>query len=177
MATFQGWYRSNGRFNKAFQETWRSPDVFWCVLMCCNKDFIPTSLANLYVVWLPVPRPHPLTRKRVWWPVPRPHPLTRKKVWWLLSDFLAVPSQKYWFWTSIDYLLAWYFIGLCTRLMWHYFIGLSKTQERWLDTTKNRSVVTRPFSSWEGGVWKQDNLYGAESLCTCLPTPSCTSAT
>ena len=26
--------------------------------------------------------------------VPRPHPLTRKRVWWPLSDFLVVPSQQ-----------------------------------------------------------------------------------
>jgi len=51
--------------------------------------------------------------------VPRPCPLTRKRVWWLLSDFLVVPTQQYWFWTNIDYLLAWckaYFIGLCAYL-------------------------------------------------------------
>ena len=36
--------------------------------------------------------------------VPRPHPLTRKRVWWLLSTALAVPSQQSWFlnnWTII----------------------------------------------------------------------------
>ena len=26
--------------------------------------------------------------------VPRPHPLTRKRIWWLLSDFLVVMSQQ-----------------------------------------------------------------------------------
>jgi len=29
--------------------------------------------------------------------VPRTRPLTRKRVWWLLSDFLVVPTQQYWF--------------------------------------------------------------------------------
>ena len=37
--------------------------------------------------------------------VPRPHPLTRKRVWWLLSTSLVVPSQQSWFlnkWTIIS---------------------------------------------------------------------------
>ena len=38
--------------------------------------------------------------------VPRPRPLTRKRVWWQLSNFLVVPSQQYWFWTNIDMCLG-----------------------------------------------------------------------
>jgi len=33
--------------------------------------------------------------------VPRPHPLTRKRVWWLLSNFLVVLSQQSWFWMNV----------------------------------------------------------------------------
>ena len=32
--------------------------------------------------------------------VPRPHPLTRKRVWWPLNIFLVVSSQQSLFWTS-----------------------------------------------------------------------------
>jgi len=79
-----------------------------------------------------------------------------------LSDFLVVPTQQYWFWTNVDYMLAWrkaYFIGSCTRLeTWHYFIGFSKIKT--VDSAqRNRSIVTTPFSSWEGGVWEWDYLH------------------
>ena len=33
--------------------------------------------------------------------VPRPHPLTRKGAWWPLSDFLVVPNQQSWYWTTL----------------------------------------------------------------------------
>ena len=38
------------------------------------------------------------------WPslMPKPYPLTRKRIWWLLSDLLVVLTQHYWFWTNID---------------------------------------------------------------------------
>ena len=45
--------------------------------------------------------------------------LTKSMRAWRLNDFLVVPTQQYWFWTYIDYMLAWhraYFIGLCTHL-------------------------------------------------------------
>ena len=32
--------------------------------------------------------------------MPRPHPLMRKGVWWTLSNFLVVPSQQSWYWTT-----------------------------------------------------------------------------
>ena len=32
--------------------------------------------------------------------VPRLHPVTRKGVWWPLSNFLVVPSQQSWYWTT-----------------------------------------------------------------------------
>jgi len=72
--------------------------------------------------------------------VPRPPPLTRKRVWWLLSDFLVVPTQQYWFRMNIDYMLAWrkaYFIGLCAHLddvaLFHWIF---QDQDCWLSTTK-----------------------------------------
>ena len=34
-----------------------------------------------------------------------PHPLTRKGVWWSLSDFLVVPSQQSWYWTTQCYVM------------------------------------------------------------------------
>ena len=80
--------------------------------------------------------------------VPRPRPLTRKRVWWLLSNFLVVPTQQYWFWTNIDYILAWrkaYFIGSCARLddvaLFHWIV---QDQDCWLSTTK-KSLNTALF--------------------------------
>ena len=52
--------------------------------------------------------------------VPRPHPLTRKRVWWLLSTSLAVPSQQSWFlnnWTIISVLFHWL---VQNRYCWHF---------------------------------------------------------
>ena len=41
-------------------------------------------------------------------------------------------------------------------MTWHYFIGLSNIKTVDSAQPRNRSIVTRPFSSWEGGVWERD---------------------
>jgi len=38
----------------------------------------------------------------------------------------------------------------------HASINVCSNQYCWLGTTKNHSIVTRPFSWWEGGVWTWD---------------------
>jgi len=58
---------------------------------------------------------------------------------------------------SLVYVHAW--------MMWHYFIGLSKIKTVDSAQPRNRSIVSRPFSSWEGGVWEWDYITHS------LPTP------
>jgi len=41
-------------------------------------------------------------------------------------------------------------------MTWHYFIGLFRIKTVDSAQPRNRSIVTRPFSSWEGGVWGRD---------------------
>ena len=43
-----------------------------------------------------------------------------------------------------------------TWMTWHYFIGLSKIKTVDPAQPRNHSTVTRPFSSWEGGIWAWD---------------------
>ena len=101
--------------------------------------------------------------------VPRAHLLMRKRVWWPLSDFLLVPSQQ----SAISHVTwvaqqkrGW---GLGTRLWirrlvdrahgcmtWRYFIGLFSIKTADSAQPRNCSMVTRPFSLWEGGVWAWD---------------------
>ena len=101
--------------------------------------------------------------------VPRPHPLTRKGVWWPLSDFLVVPSQQSWYWTT-----QWSCTTSCNHVLdrpRHLFVVscpdptlapvmLLKSHDQWhfadLAQPRNRSMVTRPLPSWEGGVWARD---------------------
>jgi len=40
--------------------------------------------------------------------------------------------------------------------IWHYFIGLSKIKTVDSAQPRNRSIATRPFSLWEGGVRVRD---------------------
>ena len=72
--------------------------------------------------------------------VPRPHPLTRKRVWWLLSAPVVVASQQ-----SRFYLIS----------LWHSvvsFIGLLRINTANLEQPRKRSILTRPFSSWGWGL-------------------------
>ena len=92
--------------------------------------------------------------------MPRPHPLIGERVWWLLGDFLVVPSQQVSIRTNIDYMLAWYrayFIALCECLddvaLFHCFAQIETADSA---QTRNHSIVTSPFSTWEGGVWARD---------------------
>ena len=95
--------------------------------------------------------------------VPRPRPLTWRRVWWLLSDFLVVPTQQYWFWTTVDYMLAWCrpisLVYAHTWMMWHYFIGLSKIKTVDSAQPRNRSIVTDPFPCESCGLGTR--LHGA----------------
>ena len=61
---------------------------------------------------------------------------------------------------------------LCT-LGWHYFIGLSKIKTIDSAQPRNHSIVTRPFSSWEGGVWPQDYSLSWQSSHTNLRSSGC----
>ena len=86
-----------------------------------------------------------------------------------MSDFLVVPSQQ----NAISHVTwvvqqkrGW---GLGMRLWigqlvnrargcmtWCYFIGLFSIKTVDSAQPRNCSVVTRPLSSWEGGVWARD---------------------
>jgi len=73
---------------------------------------------------------------------------------WVMT---TVPTQQYWFWRNIDYMLAWckaYFIGSCTHLndvvLFHWLVQIKTVDSA---QPRNCSIVTRPISSWEGGVW------------------------
>jgi len=75
----------------------------------------------------------------------------------LMSNFLIVLSQQYRFWTSIDYTLARCKpISLVYVNTWMTFNGLSTIITADSAQPRNCSIVTRPFSSWEGWVWARD---------------------
>ena len=103
--------------------------------------------------------------------LPRPNPLTRKGFWWPLSNFMVVPSQQSWYWTtqwnsttSCNHMLNWptdLFIVSCPDSTLTS-VALLKSHDWWyldLAQPRNCSMVTRPFSSWEGGVWTHDYIW------------------
>ena len=117
--------------------------------------------------------------------VSRPHPpLTRKRVNLVtIERFLGCTDSCSILTLNTDYMLAWckaYFIALCTHsVTWRYFIGLSKIKTVDSAQPRNRSIVTRPFSSWdwEGGFWALDyfvmSYFPASVLSTGIPNCVC----
>jgi len=94
--------------------------------------------------------------------VPRPRPLTGKRVWWQLSDFLVVPSQQYWFWTNTDYLLGWcraYFIGLRAHLddvtLFHWLV---QNEDCWLSTIMKLLNCHQTLFLMRGRIWARDYI-------------------
>ena len=92
--------------------------------------------------------------------MPRCHLSWGKGVWWQLSNFLVVAGQQYWFWTNLDYMLAW------RRA---YFIGLSKIKTvNLISTTKKSLNGHQILFLVRGGVWARDYLphwYGVVPAC------------
>ena len=121
--------------------------------------------------------------------VSRPHPpLTRKRVNLVtIERFLGCTDSCSILTLNTDYMLAWckaYFIALCTHsVTWRYFIGLSKIKTVDSAQPRNRSIVTRPFSSWdwEGGFWALDyfvmSYFPASVLSTGIPNCVCLNIT
>jgi len=93
-----------------------------------------------------------------------------------IEQFLSCAESAVLIWTNTDYMFAWCkVISLAYAhawMMWHYSIGLSKIKTVDSAQPGNRSIVTRPFSSWEGGVWAWD--YWPAGL-WCMTIVRCTS--
>ena len=108
--------------------------------------------------------------------VPRPHPLVRNGVWWPLSDFLVVWSQQSaisyvtwvaqqrWGW-SLSTRLQIGRIGWSSMSTWLHDVALFQYQECWLAQPRNRSMVTRPLSSWEGGSGHETMFHLQQWFC------------
>jgi len=82
-----------------------------------------------------------------------------------LIDFLVVPTQQYWFWTNIDYLLAWckaYFIGLCACLDDTALLGYTPhVDELAICIPQDRSYAfyTVRQTLVYGNMWKITEMY------------------
>ena len=93
--------------------------------------------------------------------VPRPDLLTRKRVWWPLNVFLVVPSQQSLFRTS-QWNRARHTCVQTSQWNTRYVIKKLHSKTTIADSAqpRKRSIVTRPFSLWEGGVWGRDYFVG-----------------